>query len=303
MESSAVPHFVFLWIPNKRENTVERNELLPRLNHYTRAMELLREDSPVVYDFVVAMSLDQLVRQLKPIPDRLPVFVLIGHGQPETGAMSMWNGDLLSPDTLLKLWSCGFQCDLVATACGANLFCSPMQYPILLHFNRQCRFLAAAEPTSEMSHSFNTGPQQYHLELTQLMMHYLAVYGQAGDHAAVTQTDAFVKKYRRTAKQRQREKQQCVLAEEKNKIIKQAHAKMLAHHAECTAFKTRCLERAAQTQGLCAHRTQLAAWTSRWWTVFCIFLILQLIDVVGLQGPLLFYALLDCAIYYFVFRQ
>jgi hypothetical protein len=318
MESKAVPYFNFLWIPSKGENTQDKNELLKRVQQYTNTMELLRAGSPVSYDFRIVLSLEQLVTCLRPMPGHLPVFVLLGHGYSETGAMAMWNGDMLEPTALLKKWQCNFKCDIIATACGANVFVSPLQYPILLYYNRQCRFLAAAEPLAHCSYMVTTNGQSSHLELTQLMLHYLRVYDDGGQQVAVKKADAFVQANRRTAKQRRvaqeladqtagKARIELELAERAKQLAKASADK---EAARLVVLKKWAADVKAQWQRWGQERDQhsthvvaLERWRTRWFCVFALFVFFQLLDVLGRQGPLFSYVVLDLVLYCTVLRK
>lgn len=307
-----VPRFKFIWLPDNRSNTTGQNELVCRLGQFTNAMDLLRKDSPVEYEFCTAPSLNSLVNALRPCPGYLPVFVLLGHGVPESGSMYTWNGDEVNPTTLFARWKCDFECDLIAAACGANVFCSPLQYPILLYYTRLCRVMPAAEPLAPFSYMCDVdNPESRHLELTQLMLHYLRVYDDGGKREAVRKADALVAKKRRTAKQRQEEIEKQRIEKEVAERANAARAELDRKNEErrtalkkwADECKTKWQQWGQARELHFEHRMAVDRWRTRWLCVFAFFVLLQLLDVLFGQGPLLSYVLLDAILYCVLLRQ
>lgn len=324
MDNRTVPPFFnFLWIMSRGENTADKNELLRRVQQYTSTMELLRKDSPVAHDCRIVTSLDQLVNSLRPIPGYLPVFVLIGHGYAETGGMPMWSDEVLEPNSLLAKWQCSFKCDVIACGCGANVFVSPMQYPILLYYNRQVRFLAAAEPLNETSHVFSDdGGKQRHLELTQLMLHYLRVYDDGGAQSPIKEADAFVKQKRHTAKQWHQEQAKARLEAQVEERVKaravelekagaERDEKRRAQLKEWSADLRQKWQDWGQQKEQChAHLMRVERWQSRFFAFFCLMLFVQFLMLLAPRqaassegSPLVYYLAFDVFFYCLVFRK
>ena len=301
-----VPYFKFLWIMSKSQNTADKNELLRRVEQYTSTMKLLRDDSPVEHSCSIVTSLDQLIASLKPIPGFMPVFVLIGHGYAETGAMPMWSGEQLEPNALLLKWKCNFKCDVIACGCGANVFVSPMQYPILLYYNRQVRFLAAAEPLNETSHIYTDGAQQRHLELTQLMLQYLMVYDDGGTQPEITKADAFVQTNRRTARQMRQQKDNDTITKQVNERINGETARINKECMEKDELRRTELKKWAdnfkqQWQGW----ARMAQWRDRLTLLFSVVLACQFLYLLmpHSTGSFVHYALVDIIVYWLATRQ
>ena len=269
METRITPHFVFIWMPNRATDGGEKNELPDRMQHYTSAMSLLRNGSRVEHQMLVVQSLGELVTAMRPIHKRLPVFVLSGHGDPNTGAMQLWNGDVLTPTTLLMRWHCSFRCDVIATACGANSFCSVLQYPILINFNRDCRFIAAAEPNSPFSYFFraNSDGDARHLELTQLLLHYLRIYDDGGRQKSIKEADAFVQQRRRTNNQRRAEEEQTRL----KKLENDAAVRLNTESLQLKMEREQLLQWVETQRAVMRHDLITGLRRARWWHLLLFF--------------------------------
>ncbi len=304
MESQAVPYFVFIWMPTKSHDTHGKNELITRTSQYTYAMELLRKDSPVQSELRIALDARQLCLSLQPITNHLPVYVLLGHGSCETGGIRLYDDSLLTPTVLLEQWTCDFPCDVIVTACGANVFCSPLHYPQLLRYSRHCRFLPAAMPDSDKSWmTQNPDGRSVHLELTELLLAYLRVYDASAQslvQPVFAKTEEFIKRQRRTTRQRLQEQEKERVAKEVREHAEKERTKweewVKTQNAKLQEWRT--TERQNH-----AFQLRLSTWRERWFCVFMIFVFFQFLDVFLNHGPLLQWATLDVLIYCVVLRK
>jgi hypothetical protein len=193
LKNMSVPYTVYLWIPGRDENGDDEHEYPLTMERYKTIEALVRRDSPVRTSFHIVENLAQLVSHLKPIEGYLPVFMFVGHGDPNNGSMRMWNGEALNPTTLRTAWKREdqFECDIIAAGCGANSFCSHAKYPILHYYDRRCRFIAAAEPLARYSYSY----EGCLVELMQLFVHYLRAHANGGKQTEVKKLLNLVDEY------------------------------------------------------------------------------------------------------------
>lgn len=137
--------------------------------------------------------------------------MVTGHGDADTGAMRLWcdtNGEgmdeeeyertkgWLTTTKLMKHWRPSFNCDLIATQCGANAFVSEFMWPILLSYPN-VRTMAACDVNRKCSYvdRFSDGSQA-HVELMQFLMHYLRARGEGCDLKAAKKWTAHIESWK-----------------------------------------------------------------------------------------------------------
>lgn len=110
-----------------------------------------------------------------------PVFILVGHGNINTGYMNfMKHGDgALVPQRLVNNWRPQIPCDFIATQCYSHSFSSVVANPCLMKLDN-VRFLSAGDSAKPETESVvRTTPQgtiSFHVELMSLLETYLHSY-------------------------------------------------------------------------------------------------------------------------------